>query len=44
VAATEEQLKNAPDFLTRDEVETQAAVDETTMEQPQQIPPPTTGQ
>ena len=44
VAVTEEQLKNAPDFLTRTELEAQAAVDETSMQQPQQIPPPATGQ
>jgi hypothetical protein len=40
VAVTEEQLENAPDFLTREEVEAQAAVDETTIPSPS----PTDGQ
>ena len=45
IAVTEEQLKNAPDFQTRDQVEAQAAVDqaqEQAMEQQQQIPSPAT--
>jgi hypothetical protein len=43
IAVTEEQLQNAPDFKTRDEVEAQAAVDQAqqqAMEQHQQIPSP----
>jgi hypothetical protein len=45
IAVTEEQLKNAPDFQTRDQVEAQAAVDaaqQQTMGQQQQIPSPAT--
>jgi hypothetical protein len=45
IAVTEEQLKNAPDFRTRDEVEAQAKVDQAqqqTMDQKQQIPSPST--
>ena len=45
IAVTEEQLKNAPDFQTRDQVEAQAAVDQAqqqTMDQQQQIPSPAT--
>ena len=45
IAVTEEQLKNAPDFQTRDQVEAQAAVDEAqqqAMDQQQQIPSPAT--
>ena len=43
IAVTEEQLKNAPDFRTRDEVEAQATVDQAqqqAMEQKQEIPSP----
>ena len=45
IPVTEEQLKNAPDFRTRDEVEAQKAVDQArqqAMDQQQQIPSPTT--
>ena len=45
IAVTEEQLKNAPDFQTRDQVEAQAAVDQAqqqAMDQQQQIPSPAT--
>jgi hypothetical protein len=45
IAVTEEQLKNAPDFRTRDQVEAQATVDQAqqqAMEQKQQIPSPST--
>jgi hypothetical protein len=45
IAVTEEQLKNAPDFQTRDQVEAQAAADQAqqqTMGQQQQIPSPAT--
>jgi hypothetical protein len=45
IAVTEEQLKNAPDFRTRDEVEAQATIDQAqqqAMEQKQQIPSPST--
>jgi hypothetical protein len=44
VAVTEEQLKTAPDFQTRDEVQAQAAVDQAqqALGQQQQIPPPAT--
>jgi uncharacterized protein YrrD len=45
IAVTEEQLKNAPDFQTRDEVEAQATVDQAqqqAMGQHQQIPSPAT--
>ena len=45
IAVTEEQLKNAPDFQTRDQVEAQAAVDQAQQQatdQQQQIPSPAT--
>ena len=45
IAVTEEQLKNAPDFQTRDQVEAQAAVDQAqdqAMDQQQAIPSPAT--
>jgi hypothetical protein len=45
IAVTEEQLKNAPDFQTRDEVQAQATVDQAqqqAMGQHQQIPSPAT--
>jgi PRC-barrel domain len=45
VVVTKEQLENAPDFVTRDAVEAQAALDDTqrqAMQQRQQIPPPET--
>ena len=45
IAVTEEQLKNAPDFQTRDQVEAQAAVDQAqqqAMDQQQRIPSPAT--
>ena len=44
VAVTEEQLKNAPDFMTRDAVEAEEAAaqaQQQAMEQQQQIPAPT---
>ena len=43
VAVTEEQLKNAPDFMTREAVEAEEAAEQAqqqAMEQQQQIPPP----
>ena len=43
VAVTEEQLTNAPDFITREAVEAQKAAEEAqrqAMEQQQQVPPP----
>jgi sporulation protein YlmC with PRC-barrel domain len=44
VAVTEEQLKNAPDFMTREAVEAEKAAEQA-QEQQQQVPPPaTTGQ
>ena len=46
VAVTEEQLKNAPDFMTREAVEAERAAEQAqqqAMEQQQQVPPPTTG-
>jgi uncharacterized protein YrrD len=46
VAVTEDQLKNAPDFMTRQEVEAEEAAQQAQQEalqQQQQIPPPTTG-
>ncbi len=45
IAVTEEQLKNAPDFQTRDQVEAQTAVDQAQQQatdQQQQIPSPAT--
>jgi PRC-barrel domain len=39
VAVTEEQLKNAPDFMTREAVEAEAAAEQQAMQQ-QQVPPP----
>jgi hypothetical protein len=45
VAVTEEQLKNAPDFMTRAAVEAEEAAaqaEQQAMEQQQQIPSPTT--
>jgi PRC-barrel domain len=43
VAVTEEQLKNAPDFVTRDVVEAeQAAAEAQQQMQQQQVPPPAT--
>jgi hypothetical protein len=45
VAVTEEQLTNAPDFMTRDEVEAEEAAaqaQQQAMQQQQQIPPPAT--
>jgi PRC-barrel domain len=43
VAVTEEQLKNAPDFMTREAVEAEAAAQaQQQAAQQQQIPPPTT--
>jgi sporulation protein YlmC with PRC-barrel domain len=46
VAVTEEQLTNAPDFVTRDTVEAEEAATQAQqqqMQQQQQIPPPATG-
>jgi hypothetical protein len=46
VAVTEEQLTNAPDFVTRDTVEAEQAAEQAQqqqMQQQQQIPPPTAG-
>ena len=46
VAVTEDQLKNAPDFMTLEEVEAERAAEQAqqqAMEQQQQVPPPTTG-
>jgi sporulation protein YlmC with PRC-barrel domain len=46
VAVTEEQLTNAPDFVTRDTVEAEeeaAQAQQQQMQQQQQIPPPATG-
>jgi PRC-barrel domain len=45
VAVTEEQLKNAPDFMTREAVEAEEAAAQAQQQaaQQQQIPPPTTG-
>jgi hypothetical protein len=42
VAVTEEQLKNAPDFMTRAAVEAEQAAAQQGMGQQQQIPPPVT--
>jgi hypothetical protein len=42
VAVTEEQLKNAPDFMTRKAVEAEQAQQQA-MEQQQQVPSPATG-
>ena len=45
VAVTEEQLTNAPDFMTREEVEAEEAAaqaQQQAMQQQQQIPPPAT--
>jgi hypothetical protein len=42
VAVTEEQLKNAPDFMTREAVEAEQAQQQA-MEQQQQVPSPATG-
>jgi uncharacterized protein YrrD len=44
IAVTEEQLKNAPDFLTRDQVEAQAAVDQSQQQTMEQPPTRTTNQ
>jgi sporulation protein YlmC with PRC-barrel domain len=44
VAVTEEQLTNAPDFMTRAAVEAEEAAEQQAMQQPQQIPPPATAQ
>jgi sporulation protein YlmC with PRC-barrel domain len=43
IAVTEQQLKNAPDFLTREQVEAQAEVDQTQQQatEQHQIPSPT---
>jgi hypothetical protein len=46
VAVTEEQLTNAPDFVTRETVEAEQAAEQAQqqqMQQQQQIPPPTAG-
>jgi hypothetical protein len=40
VAITEEQLKNAPDFMTREAVEAAAGAEQQAMQQQQQVPPP----
>lgn len=47
VAVTEEQLKNAPDFMTRQEVQAEeeaAQAEQQALEQQQQVPAPTTNQ
>ena len=44
VAVTEEQLKNAPDFMTRQEVEAEREAAQAQQQATQQqAPPPTTG-
>jgi sporulation protein YlmC with PRC-barrel domain len=44
VAVTEEQLKNAPDFMTREAVEAEKAAEQAQQQQQQVPPPATTGQ
>jgi sporulation protein YlmC with PRC-barrel domain len=44
VAVTEEQLKNAPDFMTREAVEAEEAAEQAQQQQQQVPPPATTGQ
>jgi hypothetical protein len=44
VAVTEEQLKNAPDFMTREAVEVEKAAEQAQQQQQQVPPPATTGQ
>ena len=44
VAVTEEQLKNAPDFITREAVEAEEAAEQAQQQQQQVPPPATTGQ
>ena len=44
VAVTEEQLKNAPDFMTREALEAEQAAEQAQQQaMEQQVPPPTTG-
>jgi sporulation protein YlmC with PRC-barrel domain len=42
VAVTEEQLKNAPDFVTRQTVEAKRAAEQAQQQQQQRVPPPAT--
>ena len=44
LAVTEEQLKNAPDFMTREAVEAEEAAEQAQQQQQQVPPPATTGQ